>query len=131
MVYGLRLPRPGTEDDERLVYDVETLDSALDAIATNASKPLIAELVDERGARLGIGLATRNSILSYNASPDPPYFLSAGGIGSADDDVVFYLHGHWTEFPGSALILEHDAREAARRFLAIGARPDNVTWEEV
>jgi cobyrinic acid a,c-diamide synthase len=68
--------------------------------------------------------------ISFNQSADPPYFMSADDTGSPDEDVVFYLHGHWTEFPASALVKNEDTREAARRFLATGQRPDNVMWEE-
>lgn len=52
-------------------------------------------------------------------------------MGSAGADVAFYLHGHWTEFPASAQVANDEAREAARVFLATGARPGNVAWEEV
>jgi hypothetical protein len=80
---------------------------------------------------LGIGLAAPKSVLSFNGSADPPYLLSTAGMGSAGADVAFYLHGHWTEFPASAQVANDEAREAARVFLATGARPGNVAWEEV
>ena len=113
------------------VADRVALDRILDAIAEQASEPLIVELVSPNGARLGVGLGPRGGVLSFNDSSDPPYFVSAGNLGSSTDEVVFYHQGHWTEFPGSALVTIDDARDAARAFIATGKRPENVPWEEI
>lgn len=113
------------------IHDVAALDGTLDRIGRAASQPLVVEMVSAGGARLGIGLGAPNSVLVFNGSPDPPYLISAGNLGSRDEDVAFYLHGHWTEFAGDSLISHAAAREAAHRFLASGDRPDNVKWEEV
>jgi hypothetical protein len=113
------------------IRDANALDRTLDAIVRDASEPLIVELVSPDGSRLGIGLGPSSGVLTFQESADPPYFMSAGDIGLPDEDVAFYLHGHWTEFPGTALVANEHAREAARRFLATGDRPDNVMWEEV
>jgi Immunity protein Imm1 len=113
------------------IRDARALDRTLNAIACDASEPLIVELISPDGSRMGLGLATSSGVLTFQESADPPYFMSAGDIGLPDEDVGFYLHGHWTEFPGTALVANEDAREAARRFLATGDRPANVMWEEV
>jgi hypothetical protein len=119
---------PRAESTE--VRDAHELERVLDDIESSAPEPVVAELVAADGARLGIGLGGATSVLAFNASPEPPYFISAGEYGSADEDVVFYLHGHWTEFPGTARVSKAAAREAALQFLATGQRPGNVEWEE-
>lgn len=116
----------GPVDLERVLYDL-----GQEAAAT---QPFIAELVTSAGARLGIGLGTSKSVLSFKESDDPPYFLSAGQVDVSDDDdddVGFYFQGHWSEFPQSALVPAERAREAARAFFETGERPDVVEWEEV
>jgi immunity protein Imm1 of predicted polymorphic toxin system len=57
--------------------------------------------------------------------------MSLGDAAASEEGAVFYLHGHWTEFPATALIPNPAAREAARQFLRTGDRPDTVRWEEV
>lgn len=111
--------------------DEHDLARILDEIEQKAPKPVIAEIVGSDGARLGIGLGAPNSVLAFNPSPDPPYFMSLGAADDPGEDAVFYLQGHWTEFPGTALVPNAAAREAASRFIATGDRPDNVEWEEV
>lgn len=116
------------------VGNVRDLDQVLDQLseAAVATQPLIAELVNSTGARLGIGLGTSGSVLSFKQSDDPPYFVSVGGSDALDDeDVGFYYQGHWSEFPSSAVVPVERAREAARLFLSTGRRPDAIEWEEV
>lgn len=113
------------------VGDEDNLRRVLDEIERNAPEPVVAEIVGRDGARLGIGLAAPKSVLAFNPSPEPPYFMSSGEVGEPDEDAVFYLHGHWTEFPGTALVSNTAAREAASRFIKTGNRPENVDWEEV
>lgn len=114
------------------IDDQRTLDRALDSIAKEAEKPLIVELVGRTGARLGIGLGMPTSVLAFNPSDDPPYYMSRGSRSSPRDDIiVYYFQGHWTEFPVTAVVPIEDAREAARVFFLTDERPSNVDWEEV
>ena len=122
-------PSPRLSSTE-IVHD-QDLARLLDDIERDAPERVIAEIVAPDGARLGIGLGGTRSVLVFNPSPQPPYFMSRGDTASTDEGPVFYLHGHWTEFPASALVPRAEAREAARRFVQTGDRPDNVSWQEV
>jgi Immunity protein Imm1 len=124
---GARSPRLRSAE----VDGEHDLQQILDGIERDAPEPVVAELVAAGGARLGIGLGGPRSVLAFNPSSEPPYFMSVGNAGSADQDAIFYLHGHWTEFPMTALVPKAAAREAALQFMRTGDRPDNVVWEEV
>jgi hypothetical protein len=43
---------------------------------------------------------------------------------------VFYLHGHYSDFPPDAAVPAGAAVEAMRRFYATGQRPDNIAWQQ-
>ena len=72
------------------VEDLDELERALEQMAETATNgpPLVVELVGPTGGRLGIGLGPLGSVLSFKASDDPPYFLSAGTTRSLSDEVV-------------------------------------------
>lgn len=129
--WSLDVGSPDPQLQTAHVAERDAVDGILDGIADEANEPVIVELISPGGARLGVGQGAEGSVLSFNESPDPPYFVSAGGLGSPNDEVVFYLHGRWSEFPASALVANEDAREAARRFIGTGRRPENVRWQEV
>jgi hypothetical protein len=131
IVWSLDVSSPDPQLQTAEVTNGDDLDRTLDAIADQATEPVIIELISSTGERLGVGLGAAGSVLSFTGTSDPPYFISTGNLGPQNDGVVFYLHGHWSEFPASALVTNQDAREAARRFVATGRRPDNVRWEDV
>jgi hypothetical protein len=129
--WSLDLSEPSPRLESVEVGDEHDLERVLDEIEQKAPEPVVAEIIGSDGARLGIGLGAPNSVLAFNPSPDPPYFLSSGEVREPNEDAVFYLHGHWTEFPGTAVVSNTAAREAASRFIKTGDRPENVGWEEV
>jgi hypothetical protein len=118
------------EDGSAPVRSVQELDERLDELdrQARADQPLVAGIERPDGAALSIGLGRDRSVLSFMASPDPPYFTSHDQEGESDGTVVFYYYGHWSEFPADAAVPMGDAREAARRFLSTGERPDNIDW---
>jgi hypothetical protein len=88
------------------VLSEEKLDSLLDQLDAEArrSRPLIAMLAFPDGRSLGIGLG-RDEALLNSAGRDgmPPYFVSdSGGVDEAP--VVYYFHGHYSEFPARQLV---------------------------
>lgn len=117
------------------VPDADELERLLDRLSAEAAatQPFVVEFATSAGARLGVGLgASAGSVLSFNQSDDPPYYVSAGRPESADDnDVGFYYQGHWSEFPEEALVPVELSRKAVEQFLATGERPEAVDWEEV
>src|SRR4051794_10840189 len=102
--WSLDIGSPSPRSRATVVPGEHELESVLDEIEHDAPQPVMVELVASDGARLGVGLGASNSVLAFNPSPEPPYFISVGDPDAAEEDPVFYLHGHWTEFPASALV---------------------------
>jgi len=104
-------------------------------LLTEASKDAetshtIAELVSPAGAELTVGLGRDRSVVTFKASAEPPYFVSRG-TGSADELLVFFYGGGWSEFSGDEAIPIDDASAALREFYATGQRPTCIAWREV
>jgi len=122
------------EDQSVPIHGPQELDKTLDALACQAEydkHPLIVELVQPNDATLSIGVGRDESVLNYSRSPDPPYYTSLGDQDQDESDVVaYYYYGHWSEFPRRSCVPNDKAREAARRFLTDGERPNNVRWTQ-
>jgi hypothetical protein len=120
------------ENETAPVRTVSELDQRLDELDRQAreTQPFVAEIARPDGAVLSIGLGRDTSVLNYSASPDPPYFTSHDHGRSGHGTVVFYFYGHWSEFPADAAVPMTQAREAARRFMQNGQRPDNIHWRQ-
>ena len=94
-----------------------------------ADAPPLVELYQPDGASLAIGVGAERSVVTYIRNPDEPDWLSRG---DSDDGPppVFYLHGHYSDFPPDAAVPAEDAVEAMRRFYTTGQRPDNIAWQQ-
>jgi hypothetical protein len=90
----------------------------------------IAALVSPSGAELTIGLGRDRSIATFKASADPPYFVSRG-TGSADDLLVFFYNGEWSEFRGDEAISVEAATAALGEFYETEHQPTGIAWKEV
>lgn len=99
-----------------------------------SSRPQIVELVSPTGERLGVGLGSDETALSWTGSSlDPPYFASKGSTEDEVEPVLvfFYKGDHWTEFPRHQAIPLEQGIAAVERFFQTGTRPDNIRWQEV
>jgi hypothetical protein len=119
------------EDASVPVYSVRELDERLDELERQAreAQPLVAGIERPDGTALSIGLGRDRSVLNYMSSLDPPYFTSHDPESDEDGTVVFYYYGHWSEYSADAAVPMDEAREAARRFLETGERPQNIDWQ--
>lgn len=118
------------ENEEVRVASASELDACLDGLDSRAraGEPFIASLVHPDGPMLSIALGADRSVLNYMASLDPPYFTSHNPDGDHDETLAWYYFGAESEFDGDQAVPMDDAREAARRFMADGQRPENIEW---
>ena len=120
-------------DPGRRIDGPEGLDRLLDEAeeAARASEPLIATLGGDDGRSLSIGLGRKRvSLTSTSRDGMPPYFTSDNG--SADETpIVYFLVGHWTEFPAWSAISAQQGREAMHHFLATGELHPGLGWREI
>jgi hypothetical protein len=69
-------------------------------------------------------------VVTFNATGDPPYFISEG-TGDPEEWVVFFREGHRTEFSGDETIATCDALAALAEFVETGRRPTRIMWRGV
>jgi hypothetical protein len=113
------------------VRTVQELDELFDPLSADSiACPRIVDLISPSGRVLKIGFGGRRSVLQFSASPAPPYLVS---VGKADDDgvLVFRYDGELTEVSARFAVDTEVARQAARCFLEVGDRPENVVWTEL
>jgi hypothetical protein len=122
------------EDDSGAhVLSEEKLDSLLDRLDAEGrrSRPLIATLAFPDGRSLGIGLGGDEALLNATGRDGmPPYFVSDSGDVD-ETPVVFYFHGHYSEFPARQLVPRALARAAMRHFFRTGELSYEVSWREI
>lgn len=92
----------------------------------------IVTLESEGGATFFIVVGGEETVLGFDASLDPPYFVSQGASDEEQPFVECYLHfEHHTEFCRNQLIPFSVGARAAHEFLETGVRPECVQWQEV
>lgn len=93
-------------------------------------KPFLLDLEVEGAGILSIGLGREKSIASY-IPPDlnPPYLLSCGQ-DLDEGDVVFYVMGDYSDFPGNAVVNINQAKQALEEFFVTKKLPTNIEWQE-
>jgi Immunity protein Imm1 len=117
------------------VSNAVELDSELDRITASVKPEHPVGITIERSNHdtLMMILGAPAGVLSFNrADGMPPYFVTLGDP-SEDGVLAYWLTGnHHGEVPRWSLVPNEDAREAARRFIAMEyGLPSNVTWASV
>jgi hypothetical protein len=121
----------GSEHRRVAVANAEHLSELLAAAAADAdTSHTTAELVSPGGGELTIGLGRDQSIATFKASAEPPYFVSRG-TGSPDDLLVFFYNGDWSEFSAAEAISVEAAMAALGEFYETGHQPNCIAWKEV
>ncbi len=119
----------GDEREEHVIRDAahltELLWRAAEAAATSHT---MVELVSPDGAACVIGLGRARSVATFQASADPPYYVSCG-TGSEGEPLIFFFDGHWTSSAQEAIPVD-DALAALLEYYATGTRP-TLDWVEV
>jgi Immunity protein Imm1 len=119
---------------EEVAASLEDLDTLMDRLHDEAKaspEPFIATVSPPSGDWLGVGMGREETTLGYvPANGQPPYYRSAGDP-DAEGHLVFFLSGHYTEFPRCSAISMQMARRAIRAFARTGELPDTIRWIEV
>lgn len=111
------------------VSNVAELDTELDRLAElNRGKPVIVEIINEKGDSLSIGLGGNESLL-HLVSSNGPYWVSTGNA-RAKGTAVFYLDGQWTEIRRKQLVPIAEAREAVRHWYLTGSLSPALRWTD-
>lgn len=92
----------------------------------------IVTLESEVGATFSIVVGGDETVLAFEASFDPPYFVSKGASDEDEPCLECFVHfEHHTEFYRNEVIPFNVGEQAAYEFLETGTRPECVQWQEV
>jgi hypothetical protein len=110
---------------------VEALE-LVDRLAKAAhEQPTMAEFYErETGHSLAIGLGRVDTVLTYQRSTDPPYFISRGNSCTAGT-VSFCYGNEPSEYLASNVVPMADGLEALQYFVESRLMPPHIHWEEL
>lgn len=115
------------------IATVDQLDAELDRITAEAHTedlPCVVNLISPAGRVLSMGAGADVSILSWtDEAADHPYLLSQGDSAGITP-VEFFYGNQMSEFPPTAVIPVHTARQAMREFFTTNRLPTSVKWTE-
>ncbi len=95
------------------------------------SRPSMVEFASgSPGCALAIGAGATETVVTFQSSLDPPYFISAGEA-SKTGDVWFEYSGEATAYSASNVIPAADGRHALVEYLHDSRRPSAIDWERL
>jgi hypothetical protein len=82
------------------------------------------------GLSLAVGVAGTESVVTFQQSLDPPYFISLGDPSRTD--VVNFVYGNEnSEYLGRNAIPMNEAESALIAFVRDRIKPANLAWERL
>lgn len=122
---GATVPARSSQELAKLLAEARRLAQSRGMLA-------IVTLESEAGATLSIVVGGDETVLGFEASLDPPYFVSQGASNEEEPYMECYLHfEHHTEFSRNQVIPFSVGEQAVYEFLETGIRPERVQWQEV
>src|SRR5262245_11903981 len=100
----------------------------LDAIYRDGRAVLLQIWIEGNGTELGVGLGRPRAVFTYQASLDPPYYVSVGDH-AAQGVESFWYGGDATEYLARNLVPSDLVIPTIQAFLASSSRPTTVEWE--
>lgn len=97
-----------------------------------AAEPTMIEYAYRNGGRsFAIGAGRTLTVITFQASTDPPYFTSRGTVAREDDEVWFLYLGENTPYPGFSAVPTAEGIHALEYFLEFGERSDEIDWQQL
>jgi len=103
----------------------------VDELEKTVNIPTIIEFWDNDTKRaLGMGLGRKTTILTYQDSLDPPYYISLGNA-KAEGTFWFCYGQEESEYSLSNEVEYKKGLEAIKLFFEKTGRPNNISWEKL
>jgi hypothetical protein len=117
--------------EERLVADHSSIQEIIDALSLCHDPPALLLIWEEGTTReLGVGLGRAQTVLTYQESADPPYYISLGQPDAEGDE--WFCHGHErTEYLARNLVPSEVIGPTVKMFVTEPFRPTTVMWEQL
>jgi hypothetical protein len=102
----------------------------IDELKSSVTTPTLVTFRDDpAGLAFGYAVGREKTVLTFQHSNDPPYYVS---LGSNDGDVEWFCSAtQYSEFLHRNLIDHDDARRALREFFNTRELPSAVKWERL
>jgi hypothetical protein len=103
--------------------------SLIERVTPQADPPFIMEFFSrDSGRSLGLGIGRDSTVVTYQDSLDPPYFISLGDKVTAGTE--WFLYGQEeSEYLARNLVPMSKGLEALKEFVINRMQPANVEWE--
>jgi Immunity protein Imm1 len=114
--------------------DINTWEEAnalIERAASQSGPPSIMEFFSpDSGQSLGLGIGRKSTVVTYQDSLDPPYFVSLG-----DKDALgtewFRYGGEETEYLARNLVSMNKGMDALKQFVINRMQPGSFDWERL
>ena len=116
---------------ERDVASPAEITEFLATFKTKMVEPTMVEFFKpETGLALAIGLGRAESVVTFQNSLDPPYYISLGDP-TREGIVTFWYGDDLNEYLSRNEVPTEEAEKALLYFLENTARPPNLHWEQL
>jgi hypothetical protein len=114
---------------EREVNSAEDAMLLLQEIQRSLRVPTMVEFAEQGSGRsCAIGLGREFTVITYQHSLDPPYFISRGNNGAIGQ--VWFCYGQErTEYTSRNVVSLLSGWSIVRSFFDAPGRPDGIEWE--
>ncbi len=103
----------------------------IERAASQSGHPFIMEFFStDSGQSLGLGIGRNSTVVTYQDSLDPPYFISLGDK-EAPGTECFRYGGEETEYLARNLVSTSRGMDALEQFVINRMRPGNLEWERL
>jgi len=118
-----------TEKFQKEVANAEDALALIQRLSANIDLPAIVQFYDPTSRRsLGIGVGRQKTVVTYEESLDPPYYISMGDPAEEGTDWFCY-GGEESEYLAKNLVPFGSALEALRSFFEKPGLPTQLKWE--
>ena len=117
--------------EEHVANDLDTILDVIGRLRDECDPPAMLLIWEEGTQReLGVGLGRARTVITYQESADPPYFISAGDPNAKGKE-WFCCNHEQTEYLAINLVSSDLIVPTVKAFVQAQARPPTVTWERL
>lgn len=119
------------DSEETAVTTWHEAEMLLERIRLHSDPPRIIEFYDAMsGQSFGMGVGRDETVVTYQDSLDPPYFISLGNKDRSDVEWFCYANEE-TEYFAKNLVPVEQGLAALKEFVDNRTRPMILTWEQL
>ena len=105
--------------------------SLIERVGSQADPPCLVEFYNsDSGQSLGLGVGRDFTVVTYQDSLDPPYFISLGNKERSGTEWFCYGNEQ-TEYLAMNLVPMDQGIAALKHFVENRTQPENIAWERL